>query len=433
MIKITKRTHDLLDLDAKYISPSYTRDHYFVADHGLGSMLYDIEGNRFVDFTAGIAVNSTGHCHPDVVKAITKQANKMIHMSGTDFYYESQIRLAERLAEAAPTGRIKNNVFFCNSGAEANEAAMKLARYISVAPTYIAFYGAFHGRTLGALSLTSSKTIQRAAFEPLQVVNHIPYANCAECPFNAKEENCVKSGSYQCLNFLTDYVLGKKVDPADVAAVFVEPIQGEGGYIVPPKGWLKALQKITNDNHIFLVMDEVQAGMGRTGKLFACENFGVQPDMITVAKGIASGMPLGALISFIMEWQPGTHASTFGGNPISCAAALATLDIIEKKSTMDNVKARGKQINAALEELGHDNEHIVRPRGLGLMRAVDIVNDGKPAPELRNKIIQNAFKNGLLILGCGKSGIRFCPPLIIKKEEVDEGMNIFIDAVKENT
>jgi 4-aminobutyrate aminotransferase len=356
----------------------------------------------------------------------------MIHMSGTDFYYEPQIRLAEKLINCAPFYNNKYDplsidakVFFCNSGAEANEAAMKLTRLNAVAPTYIAFYGAFHGRTLGALSLTASKIIQKQGFEPLMNVSHVPYADCENCIFRMKKETCVQTGTYECLKFLTDYVLAKKVDPYDVAAIFVEPIQGEGGYIVPPDGWLKKLEYIAEYNGINLVIDEIQSGMGRTGKMWACEHFSVEPTMITAAKGIASGMPLGVLIAKDMNWTPGQHASTFGGNPISCAASLATFEVIEEEDLLTNATDRGDQLDCLLSSFMQRYDFISNARGLGLMRAIDIAT-----PELRSKILRRSFEKGLLLLPCGASGIRFCPPLTISRKEINKGMEIFEEVLK---
>jgi len=437
--KFSKETRRLLKLDDAYVSPSYTRDYPFIALKGDGMYLVDVDSNVFLDFTAGIAVNATGHSHPDVVKAVASQAKNMIHMSGTDFYYESQIHLAEKLANMAtfmphPTDKgKKTKVFFGNSGAEAVEAAMKLTRYVRKAPTYIAFYGAFHGRTLGALSLTASKPIQRSKFEPLYVVNHAPYANCKECTFNCKKEDCVANQSYDCINFIKDYILGKKVDPNDVAGIFVEPIQGEGGYVVPPEGWLNALVFLAWSNGIPVVFDEIQSGMGRTGKWWAHEHFGVYPDMMTTAKGIASGMSLGALIARpgLMEWPPGSHASTFGGNPISCAAALATIDVIEKENLLNNVNQMGKELHLGLEYLGSAFDVVENVRGLGLMKAIDISDGGEPMPDLRNEILMSCFDKGLLLLGCGKTGIRFCPSLMVGKREIDECITVLEDVLSD--
>lgn len=391
----------VVERDAAVMSTSYTRDYPFVMDRGEGCVVWDVDGNRFLDMAAGIAVCATGHSHPHVVEAITNQAKRFIHMSGTDFYYEVQVRLAERLFKHAPIKGDKR-VFFTNSGAESVEGAIKLARHATGGHQMLSFYGAFHGRTMGALSLTASKSIQRKNFSPfLPGIHHAKY--------NAD------------LAFIEDYILGKVADQGNFSAVFVEALQGEGGYIVPDKDWLLGLRELCTRHKIMLVVDEVQSGMGRTGKMFACEHFGLEPDILTFAKGIASGMPLGGFMAKaeIMDWAPGQHGTTFGGNPVACAAANATLDLLEQ-GMMENARVTGDYFQEKLKELAATMPHVASPRGLGLMIAVDAVDDaGKPSPTLRNDIVTKFYEHGVLALGCGAHSIRFAPPLCITREQVD--------------
>jgi 4-aminobutyrate aminotransferase len=412
----------LLERDARYTSPSYTRVYPLVVERGSGAVIQDVDGNLFLDFTAGIAVTATGHCHPHVVEAITDQAHKLLHMSGTDFYYEPQIDLAQRLAESGP-GLGDNRVFFTNSGAEALEAALKLARWHTGRSRAIAFFGAFHGRTYGAMSLSGSKLVHRRGFAPLVPdIHHVPYPRgCHGC--DSPEAGC------HCVEQIEETLLRRTAPPDEVAAIFVEPIQGEGGYHVPPAGFLPALRELCDRHGILLVADEVQTGMGRTGKLYAVEHWSVVPDIICLAKGIASGMPLGAIIASreVMNWPSGSHASTFGGNPVSCRAALATLDLLQHGGYMDNATARGEQLKEGLLRLQRQHTHLGEVRGLGLMVAVDVVAERTPytyAPALRDAIVQAAFRRGLLLLGCGESAIRFCPPLCITAEQVETALRI---------
>lgn len=419
------RARALLERDARYSSPSYTREYPLVCERGSGAVIEDVDGNLFLDFTAGIAVNSTGHCHPKVVAAIEDQARKLLHMSGTDFYYQPQIDLAQRLALLAP-GRSAKKVFFTNSGTESIEAALKLARYHTKRSRVIAFFGAFHGRTYGSMSLSASKLVHRRGFSPLVPdVHHVPFPlGCAECPL---DEKCA------CVEEIERTVL-KRTAPADeVAAIFVEPIQGEGGYRVPPPGFLPALRKLCDRHGILLVLDEIQSGMGRTGKMFACEHWNVAPDILCLAKGIASGMPLGAIIARdeVMDWPPGAHASTFGGNPVCCRAALATLDLLES-GYIQNAAERGNQLRHGLRELQTRHPFIGDVRGLGLMVAMEMVKvDRSPNPHLRHEIIQAAFRKGLLLLGCGESAVRFCPPLCITAEQVTTALSVLQEVLSE--
>ena len=410
--------------DHRVTSPSYTRDYDLVIDHAIGSVVTDPDGNRFLDMTAGIAVTSTGHSHPYVVKAIQEQAERYLHMSGTDFYYEPQIRLAERLAELAPMSG-KNRVFFTNSGAEAIEAAFKLARYHSGRQHVIAFWGAFHGRTFGALSLCGSKVVHRKHFIPMvPQVSHVSYPN----PYRPAVPGSAKAAVDFTMREIEETLFHRDVSAEEIAAIFVEPIQGEGGYIVPPPDFLPRLRKLCDKHGILLVCDEVQSGMGRTGKMWAIEHFGVEPDIITSAKGIASGMPLGAMIARedVMNWPPGAHASTFGGNPVGCVAALATLDLIEG-GLMKNAAKVGKHLTAGLKKLQRRVPAIGDVRGIGLMVCADLVLDRttkKPATELRNRVTMESFRRGLLLLGCGESAVRFCPALTITEKQVDTALEI---------
>lgn len=391
----------LLVRDDQYLSPSYTRAYPLVAASGNGAMIEDVDGNRYLDFTAGIAVVATGHCHPQVVEAIHQQSARLIHMSGTDFYYQPQIDLAERLAKLAPGPKPKK-VFFTNSGAEAIEAALKLARYHTGRQRVIAFIGAFHGRTFGAMSLSGSKLQHRRGFEPLvPEIHHVPYGDC---------------------DWIEQKLFRHIAPPEEVAAIFVEPIQGEGGYIVPQAEFHPRLRQICDRHGILLVADEVQSGMGRTGRMFAIEHWNVVPDIMCLAKGIASGMPLGAMVapSDVMNWTRGSHASTFGGNPVSCRAALVTLDLLESQY-ITNARDRGSELMAGLRALAVHTPLIGDVHGLGLMVGADVMapeHSSDPASVWRDRIVHESFRRGLLLLGCGDRTVRFCPPLCITSEHV---------------
>jgi 4-aminobutyrate aminotransferase len=415
------RAQALLERDARFMSPSYTRIYPLVVERGSGAVIQDVDGNLFLDFTAGIAVTSTGHCHPHVVAAIKDQADKLLHMSGTDFYYQPQIDLAQRLAESGP-GNSPKRVFFTNSGAEALEAALKLARWHTGRSRAIAFFGAFHGRTYGAMSLSGSKLVHRRGFSPLVPdIHHVPYPRgCHTC--DGPGADC------PCVRHIEEVVLHRIAPPEEVAAIFVEPIQGEGGYYVPPAGFLPALRALCDRHGILLVADEVQTGMGRTGKLYAIEHWGVEPDILCLAKGIASGMPLGAMVARdeVMDWPSGSHASTFGGNPVSCRAALASLDLIQG-GYMANAAERGSQLREGLLRLKRRHHEIGEVRGLGLMVACDVVRPDDPtalAQKRRDELVQAAFRRGLLLLGCGEAAVRFCPPLCVTPEQVDTALGL---------
>ncbi|PLX50550.1 MAG: aspartate aminotransferase family protein [Desulfobacteraceae bacterium] len=425
------KARKLINQDRKYVSPSYTRYYPLVVEKAKGLWVHDVDGNIFLDFTAGIAVCATGHCHPRVIKAIKKQADLLLHMSGTDFYYRPQIVLAKKLAQMAP-GKGSKKVYFGNSGAEAVEAAFKLARWHTKRELNLAFYGAFHGRTMGALSLTASKTIQKKHYNPLVPgITHIPYAYCYRCPYNLSYPEC----ELGCVKWVEDTLFRTTIPPEEVATIFVEPIQGEGGYIVPPPEFHREMNRIAKKYGILYVVDEVQSGMGRTGKMFAMEHFGVDPDIIALAKGIASGMPLGALTARaeIMDWEAGSHASTFGGNPVSCMAALTTIELLEE-GLMENAAVQGKRLMDGLVKLQQSHECMGDVRGKGLMVAVEFVKDREtkePARTWRNDIIKQAFNKGLLLLGCGENSIRFCPSLTVNTSEIDKCLSIFDDVVRE--
>lgn len=417
--------------DDRLISPSYTRSYPLVVRRGLGAIIEDVDGNEFLDFSAGIAVTSTGHCHPDVVTAVQRQASELIHMSGTDFYYESMIRLAERLSRVAPMAG-PHKFYFGNSGTEAVECALKLARYHTKRQAVIAFYGAFHGRTMGSLSLTASKPQQRRRFAPLVPgVTHVPY------PYTYRfgEDKSDREYGIACAKFIEERLFKTTVPPEDVAAIFVEPIQGEGGYVVAPPDFLRELRRICDENGILLVADEVQSGAGRTGKWWAIEHAGVEPDIVCIAKGIASGMPLGITLSkaAVMDWVPGSHASTFGGNPVAIAAALATMDVIEREG-LHNAATVGEKLKQRMSTWVQKHPMVGDIRGRGLMLAVEIVKDKQskmPAAKERDRIVQFAFESGVLLLGCGETSIRLSPALIVSQEQGDCALDVLESAISE--
>jgi 4-aminobutyrate aminotransferase len=422
------RAQEIMARDHQVLSPSYTRGYPLVMKRGEGAMVEDVDGNRFLDFAAGIAVVATGHSHPRVVEAIQKQAAEFLHMSGTDFYYESMVTLAEKLASLTP-GDAARRVYFGNSGAEANEAALKLARYHSGRDKFIAFLGSFHGRTMGALSLTGSRTVQKRGFHPSLPVQHIPYAYCYRCAYGKQPDTC----NVECVKVLEDQLF-KTILPADeVAGIFVEPIQGEGGYLVPPAKFHEELRRVADQYGILLIHDEVQSGMGRTGRMFASEHFGVTPDIVTLAKGIASGMPLSATIARaeMMSWPPGAHASTFGGNPVSIAAALTTVELLEE-SVLENARLMGEYMMARMQRWPFVFKNVGDVRGRGLMIGFELVQDKETkerAPEIRNELELMAFERGLLILGCGPNSIRLCPPLIINRDQADFALDTLEDCL----
>jgi len=419
----------MIKRDSSVISPSYPRGYPFVMDHGKGIEVWDPDGNRFLDFAAGIAVVSTGHSHPKVVKAIQDQAEKFIHIS-SDFYHKNWIELGEKLDEIAPFTEAAIS-FMTNSGTESVEAAIKLARYHTGRPNFIGFTGAFHGRTMGAVTFTASKPKYHQGFYPLMNgVIHAPFPDPYRPILECKPG---EDGGQAVVRYIEEQILAHIIPADEIAGILVEPIQGEGGYIIPSKGFFPALRKLCDRHGILLIADEVQAGMGRTGKWWSIENFGIEPDIITVAKGIASGMPIGAMIArkSIVTWPKGAHGNTFGGNPIACAAALATIDLIQEEY-MQNAVEVGEYTLDALEEIKLRHPSIGDVRGIGLMIGIEFVKDQNqktPAEELRDRIVDLAFERGLLTLGCGKSVIRISPPLSINKNEIDEGLEILEEAI----
>lgn len=419
----------IIERDRAVISPSYPRSGTFVMDRGKGSEVWDVDGNRFLDFAAGIAVASTGHSHPRVVKSIQDQAEKFIHIS-SDYYHEPWVSLGERLDHIAPF-KEDAMTFMTNSGTESVEAAIKLARYHHGCTQFIGFLGAFHGRTLGALTFTASKPVQHEGFFPLMSgVVHVPFPNpyrpiLHSLPGEPYGETVVR--------YIEEQILAKVLPHSDVAGILVEPVQGEGGYVVPAPGFFPALRELCDRYDILLIVDEVQSGMGRTGKWWAIEHFGVEPDIVCVGKGIASGVPLGAIIArkSVVTWPCGSHGNTYGGNPIACAAALSTIDLIEEEF-MQNAAEVGEYALDALEEIKVRHPSVGDVRGLGLMIGVEFVKDQEskaPAVDLRDQVIDLAFERGLLTLGCGKSTIRISPALNISRTEMDEGLRILDEAI----
>jgi 4-aminobutyrate aminotransferase len=421
----------IIERDDQVTAPAYGRVYPLVVKQAQGMVVEDVDGNSFLDFMAGIAVASTGHSHPRVVQAIAEQAKKFLHICGSDYYYEPMVELAEKLNRLAP-GSAPKKVFFTNSGAETVEAAFKLARYHTKRQHVIAFHGAFHGRTLGALSLTASRASHRAHFGPLiPGVHHVPYGFCHRCPYHLTYGSC----GIECVSVIEKILFRYEVRPDEVAAIFVEPIQGEGGYVVPPPEYLPKLQELCRKHNILLVVDEIQSGFGRTGKMFASEHWGVEPDILCAAKGIASGMPLGAMIARadISTWPRAAHGSTFGGNPVACAAALATIELLEE-GLVENAAAVGAILKERLTSLKGRYAVIGDVRGLGLMIGVDFEKtDGSRAPEAqkRDQVMQRCFEKGLLLLSCGESTLRFCPPLIVTAEQAKTAVEIFDAAITE--
>lgn len=426
------KAREMVKKDESLVSPSYARFYPLVIDSGKGCIVKDVDGNEFIDFNSGLVCLNVGHSHPKVVAAIKKQCDRFLHYSNTDFYYDEVIDLAGKLAEITPGG-FNKKVYFGNSGAEAIEAAVKLAKWHSRRQLFIAFISAFHGRTIGALSFTASKPTQRRYFFPLMPgVTHVPYPYCYRCPFKLTYPEC----HYWCVDFIDEYVLQKYVPPEDTAAILYEPIQGEGGYVVPPPEYPKRLKKLADKYGLLFIDDEVQTGMGRTGKWFAIEHWDVEPDIICSAKGLASGMPLGAVIAKakVMDWVGGSHASTFGGNPLSCAAALAVIDTIKEEKLLENATKQGAYIMKRLEELKARSEIVGDVRGKGLMIGLEIVEDKKskkPAPEKVKEIMIRSWKRGVAVITCGTSTIRIAPPLVITRELVDSALDIIEDTVKE--
>jgi 4-aminobutyrate aminotransferase len=414
----------------RYVTPSLPHAYPLVARRAQGAVVEDVDGNRFLDCAAGIAVCSTGHCHPRVVAAIQRQAERLLHICAADYYDPVYIDLAERLTALAP-GEGPKKVFLGNSGAEAVEAALKLVRYHTGRPHLLAFLGAFHGRTLGAVSMTASKPVYHRRFGPLVPgITHVPYAYCYRCAYNLTYPAC----DLACVAYIEDHLFAQTISPDEVAAIFVEPVLGEGGYVVPPPGWLGRLRALCDRYGILLVADEVQSGIGRTGKMFAVEHWDVVPDVVCSAKALASGMPLSAMIAReeVMSWPPGAHGSTYGGNPVCCAAAHATLDVIEEEGLLENATRVGGWLLDSLRRLAQTSLLLGEVRGLGLMIGVELVRDRETremAEEETDRVMLECFKRGLLVLPCGPSSIRFSPPLIITQEQAQVAFAIFAEAV----
>ncbi|MDH5437589.1 MAG: acetyl ornithine aminotransferase family protein [Candidatus Bathyarchaeota archaeon] len=426
------KARELIKKDETFISPSYARVYHLAIESGKGCIVKDVDGNEFIDFNSGLVCLNVGHCHPKVVDAIKKQSEKFLHYSNTDFYYRPAMNLAEKLCEVTP-GRFDKRVYFGNSGAEAVEAAVKLSKWHTRKHRFIAYISAFHGRTLGALSLTASKPVQRRYFFPmLPGVTHVPYPNCYRCPFKLSYPDC----NYWCVDFIDEMVLQKYVPPEEVAGILIEPIQGEGGYVVPPPEYFPRLKRIADKYGLLMIDDEIQAGVGRTGRWFAIEHWKVEPDVVCIAKAIASGLPLGAIVSRarLMDWEGGSHASTFGGNPLSCAAALALIDVVTEEKLLENAAKQGRYITKRLENLKDECEILGDVRGKGLMIGAEIVEDKntkKPAKEKASKIMLRCWKRGIAIITCGVSTLRIAPPLIITRELVDAAMDIVEDVFRE--
>jgi 4-aminobutyrate aminotransferase len=421
----------IVEVDTMYLATS-TKAAPVVVQRAKGTVVWDVDGNTFLDFASGVSVLNIGHCHPAVVKAITEQTKKFAHFAGTDYYYEVQTLLAKRLCGLAPGGCDKK-IFFSNSGAESIEAAMKVARWSTQRKQFISFLGGFHGRTLGALSLTASKKVQQERYFPtVPGVTHIPFANCYRCPYHLEYPGC----GIWCGRMIEEVYFDTVLPPEEIAAMFMEPIQGEGGYIVPPSEFVQIMHSICEKYGILFVDDEVQAGMGRTGRMWAIEHHGIVPDVLCTAKALGSGIPIAATIfRKELDWgKKGAHSNTYGGNAVACASALATLDVLEKEGLVKQAEKKGKHLRKRLEEFNDDYEIIGDVRGLGLMQATEFVKDRKTkehACKERDEIEDLALKRGLILLGCGKSAIRFIPPLTTSMEELDTGLDILEGAIKE--
>ncbi|MGI0054404.1 MAG: acetyl ornithine aminotransferase family protein [Thermoplasmata archaeon] len=424
------KAREIIARDERYLMTS-TKTSPIVAESAAGVWVNDVDGNRLLDFASGVAVLNIGHCHPEVVRAVRDQAGKLMHFAGTDFYYDNQTRLAERLTKITP-GTYEKKVFFTNSGTESAEAALKVARYYRQRQIVIGLIGAFHGRSMGSLSMTSSKPVQRQGFNPFTTGGtHIPAPNCYRCPYKLEYPSC----DLYCAKILKELYFETVIPPADVAAFIAEPVMGEGGYIVPPKGWHAALKSILDEHHILLIDDEVQSGIGRTGRWFAIEHHGVVPDIVTTAKALGNGLPIGAVIlNKTLDFpHQGSHSNTFGGNLVAVSGALATLEVIERDRLLENARTQGAYLMQRLRELQARHEEIGDVRGLGLMVATEFVQDRTtkvPAIALRDRIIEETTKRGLILLPCGRSAIRYIPPMIIQPAEIDEAIEILDASIR---
>ncbi|MEM3397174.1 MAG: acetyl ornithine aminotransferase family protein [Thermoplasmata archaeon] len=426
-----KKAKKIVEEDTKYLATS-TKTSPVVAAKAKNAILEDVDGNVYIDFSAGIGVLNLGHCHPAIVEAIKTQSEKLMHFAGTDFYYEIQVELAKKLCEITP-GKFAKKVFYTNSGAESNEAAIKLARWSTQRKQFMAFISAFHGRTMGALALTASKPVHRDRYFPMMPgVNHIPYAYCYRCRYKLEYPSC----DIWCAKILDEVYFDTFIPPEEVAGIFAEPVQGEGGYIVPPKEFLPEIKKIAEKHKILFIDDEVQAGFGRTGKMFAIEHFGVVPDIVSIAKAMGSGIPIGAIVfNAKYDWGvEGAHSNTYGGNLVSCAAAIATIDVIQKEKLTARAEKLGKSMSKRLNEMKEKYELIGDVRGLGLMQATEFVKNRKTkeyAKKERDRIVELAYKRGLILLPCGKSGIRYIPPLTIEEEYLEKGLDVLESCIKD--
>jgi 4-aminobutyrate aminotransferase len=426
------KAREIVKKDERLISPSYGRFYPLAVESGKGCIITDVDGNEYIDFNSGLVCMNVGHNHPKVISAIKNQCDRFLHYSNTDFYYKEVLDLADEMTKITP-GKFEKKAYFGNSGAEAVEAAVKIAKWHTRKQLFIAFISAFHGRTVGALSFTASKPAQRRYFFPLMPgVTHVPYGYCYRCPYKLTYPEC----HYWCIDYIDEYVLQKYIPPEDVAAILVEPIQGEGGYVVPPPEYHQRLKRLADKYGLLFMVDEVQSGMGRTGKWFAIEHWGVEPDVLCTSKALASGMPLGATISSakVMDWTPGAHASTFGGNPVSCMAALAVINVIKEERLLENATKQGAHIMKRLEEFKQESEIVGDVRGKGLMIGMEIVEDKeskKPAPKKVEEIMTRSWKRGVNVITCGASTIRVAPPLVINQELVDAALDIILDVTKE--
>ncbi|MFQ5836292.1 MAG: acetyl ornithine aminotransferase family protein [Candidatus Bathyarchaeia archaeon] len=426
------KARELVKRDEASISPSYVRFYPLVIELGKDCIVKDVDGNEYVDFNSGLACLNVGHNHPKVVNAIKNQCDRFLHYSNTDFYYREVVNLAEKLFEITP-GRFEKKVYFGNSGAEAVEAAVKLSKWHTRKHQFIAFIGGFHGRTLGALSLTGSKLVQRRYYFPmLPGITHVPYPYCYRCPFKLPYPDC----SYWCVDFIDEQVLQKYMPPEEVAGIIFEPIQGEGGYVVPPPEYFQRLKKLADKHGFLLIDDEIQSGMGRTGRWFAIEHWKVEPDVICVAKALASGLPLGATVARarLMDWEGGSHASTFGGNPLGCAAALAVIDVIREEKLLENAEKQGNYIMKWLQNLKEEREIVGDVRGKGLMIGIEIVEDKEtknPGADEAREVMLRCWKRGIALITCGISTLRIIPPLTVTRELLDAGLEIIEDVIKE--
>jgi len=426
------KARELVKKDEQLISPSYLRFYPLVVDSGNGCIIRDVDGNEYIDFNSGLVCLNVGQNHPKVVEAIKKQCARFLHYSNADFYYNEVVALAEKLTEITP-GSFEKKVFFSNSGAEAVETAVKLAKWHTRKQLFISFINSFHGRTIGALSFTASKPVQRSYYSPLMPgVIHVPYPYCYRCPFKQTYPDC----HYWCVDFIDECVMQKYVSQEDTAAIIFEPIQGEGGYIVPPSDYFERLSKLAGRYGLLLIADEVQTGVGRTGKWFSVEHWNVEPDILCSAKALASGLPLGATVAKakIMDWVSGSHSSTFGGNPVSCVAAMAVIKAIKEEKMLENANKQGTYILKRLEELKAESSIVGDVRGKGLMLGVEIVEnkeDKRPAPEKAREVIMRSWKRGVAVITCGISTLRIAPPLNITRELVDSALEIIEDTIKE--